>query len=85
MYWKLSSISCDRAVRESTKDLLIGMYLNEVRMTDHIVKTQIKETVDADVSAEFYRALDEEVVRLLERAEERAEQNDRQTVLPQDV
>lgn len=54
-------------------------------MTDHIVKSQVKESVDANVSSEFYEALDEEVGRLLARAEERARENGRSTVQARDV
>lgn len=54
-------------------------------MADHIVKSQVKESVDANVAADFYEALDEEVARLLERAEERAEANNRNTVQPRDL
>lgn len=54
-------------------------------MAEHIVKSQVKESVDANVAADFYEELDEEVARLLELAEERAEANGRNTVQPRDL
>lgn len=54
-------------------------------MSEHIVKSQVKETVDLNVSSDFYEALDEEVAELLEDAEERAEANGRSTVQPRDL
>lgn len=57
----------------------------ECLMADHVVKSQVKETLDANVSADFYEALDEEVEELLHRAQERAEANGRSTVQPRDL
>lgn len=54
-------------------------------MSEHIVKSQVKESVEANVAADFYEALDEEVVELLEEAEDRARANGRSTVQPRDL
>ncbi len=54
-------------------------------MAELIVKSQVKESVDANVSADFYEALDAEVEELLAAAEERAEANGRSTVQPRDL
>lgn len=54
-------------------------------MADLIVKSQVKESVDANVSSDFYDALDERVEEILDAAAERAEQNGRSTVQPRDV
>lgn len=55
-------------------------------MADLIVQTQVREALDDNqVSAEFFDALDEEVEELLEDAAQRAEANDRATVMPYDL
>jgi histone H3/H4 len=55
-------------------------------MTDLIVKSAVKEQLNGmNVSADFYDALDEEVVELLEDAARRAGANDRKTVQPRDL
>ena len=55
-------------------------------MTDHIVKSGVKEALaDHPISADFYEALDDEVAELLNEAAERAEANDRKTVQPRDL
>ena len=55
-------------------------------MTDLIVQSTVKKQLeDMNVAAEFYDALDEEVDSLLERAAQRAQDNDRKTVQPRDL
>jgi len=55
-------------------------------MADLIVQSTVKEQFeDMNVAAEFYDALDEEVDDLLERAAQRARDNDRKTVQPRDL
>jgi histone H3/H4 len=55
-------------------------------MADLIVKSTVKEQLDGmNVAADFYDALDEEVVELLEDAASRADANDRKTVQPRDL
>jgi histone H3/H4 len=55
-------------------------------MADLIVKSAVKEQLDGmNVAADFYEALDEEVVELLEDAARRADANDRKTVQPRDL
>jgi histone H3/H4 len=55
-------------------------------MTDLIVKSAVKEAVsDKNVSADFYDALNTEVAELLDSAADRAEANDRATVMPYDL
>jgi histone H3/H4 len=55
-------------------------------MTKFIVKSNVREALDEHpVSADLYEALDEEVEKLLEEAAERAEANDRKTVMPYDL
>jgi histone H3/H4 len=55
-------------------------------MTDLIVKSAVKEELpDHNVSADLYDALNDEVAELLEEAAERADANDRATVMPYDV
>ena len=55
-------------------------------MANLIVQSTVKEQLeDMDVAAEFYDALDEEVDDLLERAAQRAQDNDRKTVQPRDL
>ena len=50
-------------------------------MADLIVQSTVKEQLeDMNVAAEFYDALDEEVDGLLERAAQRARDNDRKTI-----
>lgn len=54
-------------------------------MSELIVKTQVREDTELNVSSDFYDALDEEVEQLLEEATERAEANGRSTVQPRDL
>lgn len=54
-------------------------------MSEHIVKSQVKESLDVNVSSDFYEALDEEVQELLDEAQERAQANNRSTVQPRDL
>jgi len=55
-------------------------------MTDLIVKSGVKEALETqNISADFYDALDQEVVELIDEAAERAEANDRKTVQPRDL
>jgi len=55
-------------------------------MTDLIVKSNVKETLEENnVSADSYDALNEEVAELLKDAARRAEANDRRTVQPRDL
>jgi histone H3/H4 len=54
-------------------------------MTDHIVKSAVKEATDKNVSSDFYEALDEAVADLVDDAAERAEANNRRTVQPRDL
>jgi hypothetical protein len=55
-------------------------------MTDLIVKTGVREDLDEyQVSADFFDALNEEVEELLEEAAQRAEANDRSTIMAYDL
>lgn len=55
-------------------------------MTELVVKARVREQLEeTNVSSGFYQALDEEVEELVNRAQERAEGNNRSTVLPRDV
>lgn len=55
-------------------------------MADLIVKSNVREALDDHpVSAEFFEALDAEVAELLKEAAQRAEANDRRTVMPYDL
>lgn len=55
-------------------------------MADPIVKTTVKDALDdMNVSSDFYDALDEVVIELLNDAVRRAEANDRKTVQPRDL
>ena len=55
-------------------------------MADLIVQSTVKDRLeDMNVAADFYDALDEEVDSLLERAAQRAQDNDRKTVQPRDL
>ena len=55
-------------------------------MADLIVQSTVKDQLeDMNVAAEFYDALDEEVDGLIERAAQRAQDNDRKTVQPRDL
>jgi len=56
-----------------------------MHMSDLIVKSAVKESVDGNVAADFYDALDEEVAELLADAERRAGDNGRSTVQPRDL
>ena len=55
-----------------------------------IVKSQVKELAKLDgrplsVADEFYKALEEEVKKLVEKACKRAKQNSRNTVMARDL
>jgi histone H3/H4 len=51
-----------------------------------VVKSKIKDVVTgANVAGDFAEALDEEVRRLVERAVERAQANNRKTVMAKDL
>ena len=55
-------------------------------MADLIVQSAVKDQLEEmNVAANFYGALDEEVDDLLERAAQRAQDNDRKTVQPRDL
>ena len=55
-------------------------------MTDLIVKSAVKEALENHpISADFYDALDQEVVALVDEAAERADANDRKTVQARDL
>ena len=54
-------------------------------MTDLIVKANVKEQIDQNISADFYDELDGEIEELLTDAAQRAEDNDRKTVQPRDL
>jgi len=56
-----------------------------MHMSDRIVKSAVKDSVEANVAADFYDALDAEVGELLEDAQRRAEANGRSTVQPRDL
>ena len=55
-----------------------------------IVKSQVKELAKLDgkalsVSEEFYKALEDEVKKIIEKACKRAKQNSRNTVMARDL
>lgn len=54
-------------------------------MADLIVKAAVKDTIDGNVSADFYDALDEDVRDLLKDAAWRASENTRKTVQARDL
>jgi histone H3/H4 len=55
-------------------------------MVDLIFKSGVQDALsEHPISSDFYEALDEEVSELLEDASQRAEENDRKTVMPQDL
>lgn len=54
-------------------------------MVDVLKKSGVKDEADLNVGQDFYEALDEEVKRLIARAEDRAEDNGRRTVKARDV
>ncbi|MFC6962849.1 DUF1931 domain-containing protein [Halocatena marina] len=54
-------------------------------MADLIVKAGVRDSTDANVSADFYDALDEEVHNLIEDAARRASDNNRKTVQARDL
>lgn len=54
-------------------------------MSDLIVKSAVKDSVEGNVAADFYDALDAEVEELLEDAQRRADANGRSTVQPRDL
>lgn len=54
-------------------------------MADYIVKSTVRDSLDKNVSAEFFDALDEKVEELLQDAERRADENSRKTVYAYDL
>ncbi len=50
-----------------------------------IVKSQIKEIAKMNVSADFPPALEEKVMQLIEKAAERAQLNNRRTMMAKDL
>lgn len=54
-------------------------------MADYIVKSKVRDSLDKNVSSEFFDALDEAVEELLEDAENRADENNRKTVYAYDL
>jgi histone H3/H4 len=55
-------------------------------MPDVVVQPNVEDRLEnMNVAANFYDALDEEVDELLERAAQRAQDNDRKTVQPRDL
>lgn len=55
-------------------------------MHNLIVKAGVREeTDDFSVRSEFYEELEAEVQRLLDEAQERAEENDRNTLMARDL
>jgi histone H3/H4 len=57
-----------------------------VAIADVIVKSDVKDAMrEKNVAADFYDALDERVMEVLEAAEVRADSNGRKTVQPRDL
>lgn len=54
-------------------------------MEDTIKKSGVRKNISINVGREVYDAVDEKVKRILEEAEERAEANDRNTVMARDI
>lgn len=54
-------------------------------MADVLKKSGVKGETDLNVGSDFYEALDDEVKRLIERAEDRADGNSRRTLKARDV
>jgi len=54
-------------------------------MSELIVKSSVKDSVEGNVASDFYDALNAEVEELLEDAQRRAEANGRSTVQPRDL
>lgn len=54
-------------------------------MADLIVKSNVKDAVEQNVSSDFYDELNEQVEELLDDAARRAEENGRSTVQPRDL
>lgn len=55
-------------------------------MVELVVKSAVKDALEgSNVSADFYDELDSEVSELLDKAEKRAQANDRKTVQPRDL
>jgi histone H3/H4 len=55
-------------------------------MPDLIKKKGVREAAKGmNVGSDFYTALDQEVIRLVDRAVERADENNRKTVKARDV
>lgn len=50
-----------------------------------INKSRVKENVELNVAEEVYLALDEEIKKLLKKAEERAKANSRRTIQARDL
>lgn len=54
-------------------------------MTYYINKAKVKDNVDANVSADFLEDLNKKVKDIVERAEYRAKENNRVTVMEKDL
>lgn len=54
-------------------------------MADYIVKSKVRDSLDKNVSSDFFDALDEKVEELLKDAERRADENGRKTVFEYDL
>lgn len=55
-------------------------------VTQLVVKSNVKEYLgDMNTSGDLYEELDEEIENLLDRASQRAQDNDRRTVQPRDL
>jgi histone H3/H4 len=61
--------------------------LEEIKMSEMVVvRSKIKEIAEGmNVSGDFADALNEEVVKLIKRACERAKENKRSTIQPRDL
>lgn len=82
------SANCARTVlfQNCIKNIKLGYVTSTIAMVDLIVKSAVKEALgEKNVSSDFYEALDEEVLEVLEDAGERAEANDRKTVQKRDL
>ena len=54
-------------------------------MANLIKKTAVKDATDKNVGMDFYKALDDRVMELINKASERAESNGRKTVKARDA
>ena len=72
-----------RTYKNKARETFDGEFLT---MVDVLKKSGVREAVEnSNVGSDFYEALDEEVKRLIERAEERAHENNRKTLKSRDV